>query len=795
MKRFVFAFIVSVVLFSSSSYAKLCAIDLSRGVPDAQPTFLGQGINVNPDGDIITADNRSFFFNGKPWMPVSGEFHYSRYPAEQWRDELLKIKAGGVTVVPTYVFWIHHQETPGEFNWSGRRNLRKFIQLCDELGLMVIVRMGPWCHGEVRNGGLPDWVQNSGVKLRTKDPMFLDMVRPLYSEIAKQVDGLLWKDGGPIIGVQHDNERNDVPYLLELKKMARELGVDVPLYTMTGWNRVNIPSSELLPLFGAYSVAFWYPHSNTNYRKSFFFSDIRDDGDMGAQFVNKRPQRVGNIMRYPYVCCEIGGGMPSSYKKRVFVYPDEIAAMSLVRLGCGSNMQGYYMYHGGYNPDGITWLNESKPNAMPVKDYDFQAPLGAFGQVRDHYFLLRQQHMFIDTFQGTLARMPLFLPEELPAGLDDNESVRFAVRSDGDSGFIFINNYQPDMELPEKKGVQFVLNTADNKLTVPAEPITIGSGSYGIMPFNLDCDGVMLEYGTVQPVCRIENDKEIVWFFSALPGIASEMQFKAVDSKFSIYGTDSICDDDILRLKLIVPGSDFVASAENSTGKRVNFSVLPYDQAKYLSKININGKEHVVVSKSVTVEDNASYKFYCDNEEKAEVLIYPSPSLLIAGGKNIPASQKGIFTHYNLASLCLPSKIEAKAVCVSNGDMEYGLDATSDRSWDSASTWDIDLPDSIDDDKIVLKINYIGDAARLYVDDDLYLDNYYNGKPMEFGLWDIPPEKRSELKLKIMPYSPKLESYFPVSVVRKINEVQARGGLTNVSIDVQKQNCLEISIK
>ena len=87
------------------------------------------------------------------------------------------------------MFWIHHQEQPGEFDWSGRRDLRKFIQLCDEVGLLAIVRLGPWCHGEVRNGGVPDWVQNSGVPLRKKDPAFMAMVEPLYKEIAAQIVG------------------------------------------------------------------------------------------------------------------------------------------------------------------------------------------------------------------------------------------------------------------------------------------------------------------------------------------------------------------------------------------------------------------------------------------------------------------------------------------------------------------------------------------------------------------------------------------------------------------------------
>ncbi len=76
------------------------------------------------------------------------------------------MKAGGISVVSTYVFWIHHEEEKGVFDWSDRRSLREFLELVKEVGLKAIVRMGPWDHGEVVNGGLPEWVQHSGAKLR-----------------------------------------------------------------------------------------------------------------------------------------------------------------------------------------------------------------------------------------------------------------------------------------------------------------------------------------------------------------------------------------------------------------------------------------------------------------------------------------------------------------------------------------------------------------------------------------------------------------------------------------------------
>src|SRR5277367_1677143 len=89
----------------------------------------------NPDGTSLTLDSNSLLLDGKPWTPVMGEFHFSRYPENEWREELLKMKAGGVDIASTYVFWIHHEEVEGEFVWTGSRNLRHFIQLCQEVGL------------------------------------------------------------------------------------------------------------------------------------------------------------------------------------------------------------------------------------------------------------------------------------------------------------------------------------------------------------------------------------------------------------------------------------------------------------------------------------------------------------------------------------------------------------------------------------------------------------------------------------------------------------------------------------
>lgn len=82
------------------------------------------------------------------WFPVSGEIHLARVPASQWREQLLRMKAGGLDMIAVYVFWIHHEERRGTFTFDGRRNVTQFLAIAQEVGLHVLMRVGPWDHGE-----------------------------------------------------------------------------------------------------------------------------------------------------------------------------------------------------------------------------------------------------------------------------------------------------------------------------------------------------------------------------------------------------------------------------------------------------------------------------------------------------------------------------------------------------------------------------------------------------------------------------------------------------------------------
>ena len=461
-------------------------------------------------GKAVTWDRHSLIIDGRRVCPVMGEVHYSRLPAAEWPHAIRCMKEGGITVVATYVFWNHIEEQEGIFRWDGQRNLRAFLEVCKQEGMPVVLRLGPFCHGEVRNGGIPDWMFAKGCKLREQNPAFLHYAEVLYRQIFTQVQGLQWKDGGPVIAAQFDNEyRGRGEYLMALKQIALSIGFDLPFYTRTGWPelRTPVPFGEMLPLYGDYADGFWdkeVKETVGNYYKAFNFKGFRSSTAIGTDLLGKQEEKINKgDEQYPYFTCELGGGMATAYHRRPYVYPEDAYSMALVKLGSGSNLLGYYMYHGGTNPEGLLHtLNECQTspgtanNDLPVCTYDFQAPMGEFGQTYPQYYALRPLHLFMQDYGALLAPMEASFPAPQDIKKGEDTQLRWAVRSEGNSGFIFINNYERLQNLSAKKGVQLsACGVKLPKLTIPA-------GTMAIFPVNTDG----IRYATAQLVAKRDGN-------------------------------------------------------------------------------------------------------------------------------------------------------------------------------------------------------------------------------------------------------------------------------------------------
>ena len=618
----------------------------------------------NPKGEEINVTSRYFTRNGKPWIGVMGEFHFSRYSRENWHRELAKMKAGGITIVSTYLFWIYHEEIEGKMDFGGDNDIRAFIEECKDVGLDVVIRIGPWAHGECRNGAFPDWLLKKDYKLRDNNEEYLAVVKKWYQSIYNEVKGLFYKDGGNIIAVQIENEFVDnAEHLAKLKEIAVECGFIAPIYTVTGWNSASgakIPVDEVVPVFGGYCEAPWENHMNRlSPSPHYFFNRMRNDSAIGTDLIAKTQSDGWQLPyeRYPFATCELGGGIEVTHHRRPIIKPMDIYAVSLVKLGDGNNLVGYYMYHGGTNKIGeLSTFNETNatgyPNDYPILSYDFQAPLSEYGEVREQYGLLNMLHMFVNDFGEEFAPM-IAVDSGNTVAADDTNSLRYGMRTNGKSGFVFVNHYQ---RLTELADIENAVISAEN---VEFPPIDVKGEVSFFMPFNMKIGDSVLEYATAQPLCKCGD----TYFFAEIPNIKAEYKF--------------------------------------STGS-ANIVTVPFENAKYMRKLNgtvyigggcnlyeENGQIH-------SVEDG---EYICQkwNGSEFETLKIgqsaKQSNVEITGVENAPFEPK-----YK-EELCIGGerKLTWKKI---NVDGRYGF----------------------------AKIDYVGDVAQIYADGELVADDYYYGK-------------------------------------------------------------------
>jgi beta-galactosidase len=704
----------------------------------------------NPRGDVIGFTNAYMTWNGEPWTPVCGEFHYSRYPASGWARELAKMKAYGVDIVSSYVFWNHHEETEGRFDWSGNRDLGRFIRLCGREGLHAIVRVGPFAHGEARNGGLPDWLYGMPVEARSNDERYLLLVRGLYREIARRIAGMFFRDGGPVIGIQLENElmhagapwetapwfrEEYVPsgtggaeHLLALKRIAVEEGLDAPLFTCTAWGGSPVPPGEMLPVHGGY--AFWpwtVSRSEPEQRPTgeFLFRDFRSSGRRDEWF--DPAYDPGSL---PFACAEIGAGAQTWHRHRFIVRPECAEAIALVKLAGGCSLLGYYMFHGGSNPSGRSFMNE---RVVPRISYDFQAPIGEYGQVRESCRRLARLHAFLRHFGKRLAGMATALPESAavpdPA---DASALRIAARTAGDSGFLFFNNFQDHVEMPDRENVSVTLELPRGEIRIPfAGGFTLRAGACALMPFNLEADGVRVVHSTAQPLARLESGGEAHYFFFSREGIPAEYLLDSSTIRRLECPNRTVTETGGLFLVEPEPGSGIAFRAAARSGARVAFHTLTEAQSLGFHVLEAWGRERALITEAELVPQKKGLLLRSRDPSAGRLTLRVLPDVrggLKAhepGGKgDVPLAGKkaGEFTEYGALLAPARTDITVEGLGKARAVVRVPPDAFAAAA------------------EVILSVDYEGDSAEAYAGGRLAADDFSNGTPWEIGLDPETPE-------------------------------------------------------
>lgn len=697
--------------------------------------------------------------DNKPWFPIMGEMHYSRSPKKYWKEALYKMKAGGVDVVSAYTIWIHHEEIEDEYDFAGNKDVRSFVKACKECGLYMMLRIGPWCHGEVRNGGFPDWLLNKGYEPRTNELGYLMQVRKFYTNIFNQIKGLLLKDGGPIIGIQIENELGHCggaygeageKHMRVLYHMAEEIGFEVPFYTATGWG--GAVTGGLLPVMGGYCEAPWDQRlTEIEPSGNYIFTHERNDHNIGSDY-GLGAGLTFDYTKFPFLTAELGGGMQVTHHRRPVAEAEDIGAMSLVKLGCGVNLLGYYMYHGGTNPKGkLSSLQESKetgyPNDLPELNYDFRAPIREYGQVSETLKEIKLYSMFVKDFGIDLCNMPAFIPDENPLTPKNQTNLRSSVRHNGESGYVFVNNYQRRYPMAAHREVSLKIELPKETINFPK--ITVKDRDYFFYPFNMKLGNAFLKTALATPLCILHNDTKTYVFYSDK------------NPSYDIRG-------DLGDTKLIT---------------------LSREEAKNSWKVKLN-REYLIISSAVVLQTEQGLQV--TGRGPLQIKVYPDFDTVPEGWSR--CITEGEFTVYEKIMTQVPVKVNSRLIDESGDKKTYALEVKLSKDMKTHNFEDelsevnithnieVRLSENLVEDYFI-KISYQGDQAKLYIDDVLIADHFYTGRDWEIGLkrFDFP----CRLKLEVYPLKENAEVFLEQWPVMK-NGVACE--LTGVQAEVEYES-------
>jgi len=339
---------------------------------------------------IFSLGKNDFLLDGKPFQLISGEMHPARIPREYWRHRIQMAKAMGCNTIAAYIFWNYHELQPGVFDFkTGNRDIAEFIRICQQEGMWVLLRPGPYVCAEWDFGGLPTYLLKiPDIKIRCRDPRYMKAAAGYITRLSKEIRSLQCNNGGPILMVQIENEYgsfgNDKQYLEELRKLWIKNGIVVPFFTADG------PTPYMLEAGNIEGAAIGL-----------------DSGSSEADFEQAKKSNPD----VPAFSSETYPGWLTHWGEK-FAKPDTTALKKEVEfLLKNKKSLNFYVVHGGTNFGFTAGANAfSLTQYQPdITSYDYDAPINEQGRPAAKYFMLR------NLIQQHVAYTLPALPEPVPA--------------------------------------------------------------------------------------------------------------------------------------------------------------------------------------------------------------------------------------------------------------------------------------------------------------------------------------------------------------------------------------------
>jgi len=351
--------------------------------------FLGIPASLPPQASHrFELAGEEFRLDGKPFQIRSGEMHPARIPAKYWRQRIQMAKAMGLNTIAAYVFWNYQEPEEGKFDFkTGNHDIARFFRICQEEGMYVLLRPGPYCCAEWDFGGIPPYLlKYPDLKVRCMDPHYISAAGRYLTKLADQLRPLQVSHGGPILMVQVENEYgsygNDRNYVKWVGDFWRNHGFDVPFYTADGPTDFMLEAGSLpncaVGLDSGSSLADWALARRTNPGVPIFSSET-----------------------YP-------GWLTHWGEKWARTSTDSIKGEVKFLL---DNKKSFNLYvvHGGTNFGFSAGANAGGKGYEPdLTSYDYDAPIDEQGRATPKYLALR------DLIAKSIGQSPPPLPSGEP---------------------------------------------------------------------------------------------------------------------------------------------------------------------------------------------------------------------------------------------------------------------------------------------------------------------------------------------------------------------------------------------
>lgn len=322
----------------------------------------------------VDYENNCFLKDGKPFRYVSGSMHYFRVPPALWEDRMMKMKAAGLNALQTYIEWSRHEPEPDTYIFEDDYDLISYIQTAAKVGLLVILRPGPFIDAEREMGGLPYWLLkvNPDMKLRTSDKDYLFYVDRWFDILFPKLKPLLYVNGGPIIALQVENEYGsysacDFKYTTHLRNLyLKHFDQNVVLFTTDGSSSSDLVCGKINGVFATI--------------------DFGSGVNVSDAFHNLRLHQS----KGPLVNSEYYPGWLDHWSEPHANVNSESVCDTLDQILAMNASVNIYMFHGGtsfgfYNGANMGTVYQPCPTS-----YDYDAPLSEAGDPTPKYFAMRK---------------------------------------------------------------------------------------------------------------------------------------------------------------------------------------------------------------------------------------------------------------------------------------------------------------------------------------------------------------------------------------------------------------------